>query len=98
MPLFAPDDPAAKSFFSTSIVERPRIAASRAMPVPLTPPPITSRSKDFIETMVAACAPRRKAQIARRCAGSGRKKKLFFFCGEGADTPGGEERGADQEG
>src|SRR3954469_14535928 len=44
IPEFAPDEPAAKSFFSTSMVDRPRIAASRAMPVPFTPPPMTSRS------------------------------------------------------
>ena len=44
IPLFAPEEPAAKSFFSTSIVRSPRIAASRAMPVPFTPPPMTSRS------------------------------------------------------
>ena len=44
IPEFAPEEPAAKSFFSTSMVVSPRIAASRAMPVPLTPPPMTSRS------------------------------------------------------
>ncbi len=44
MPLFAPEDPAAKSFFSTSMVRSPRMAASRAIPVPFTPPPMTSRS------------------------------------------------------
>ena len=44
MPLFAPEDPAAKSFFSTNRVRRPRMAASRAIPVPFTPPPMTRRS------------------------------------------------------
>src|SRR3954454_1582270 len=44
IPEFAPDEPAAKSFFSTSMADSPRIAASRAMTVPFTPPPMTSRS------------------------------------------------------
>jgi hypothetical protein len=34
----------ARSFFSISSTERPRPAASRAMPAPLMPPPITARS------------------------------------------------------
>src|SRR5215213_8725822 len=34
----------ARSACSTSVTERPRPAASRAMPAPLMPPPTTSRS------------------------------------------------------
>ena len=45
IPLFAPLAPAAKSFFSIRQVLRPRIAQSRAIPVPFTPPPITITSK-----------------------------------------------------
>ena len=37
--------PAAKSRFSISATERPRLAASSAMPQPVTPPPTTSTSK-----------------------------------------------------
>ena len=36
--------PAAKSSFSTSATDSPRAAASRAMPAPVMPPPITSTS------------------------------------------------------
>ena len=37
--------PLAKSSRSTSAVRSPRMAASRATPAPVMPPPITSRSK-----------------------------------------------------
>src|SRR3989304_2406421 len=37
--------PDAKSPFSTSATESPRIAASRAMDAPAMPPPLTARSK-----------------------------------------------------
>jgi hypothetical protein len=36
--------PEPRSFCSTRIVRNPRIAASRAIPAPLMPPPITRRS------------------------------------------------------
>src|SRR5580698_1713646 len=39
-----PEVPAAKSSFSTSATEYPRAAASRAMPTPVIPPPMTSTS------------------------------------------------------
>src|ERR1700739_5009320 len=39
------DVPLAKSFISQRKTEFPRPAASRAMPQPLTPPPIIARSK-----------------------------------------------------
>src|SRR5580658_9052045 len=39
-----PEVPAAKSSFSTSATEYPRAAASRAMPAPVIPPPMTSTS------------------------------------------------------
>ena len=39
-----PEVPEAKSSFSTRATERPRAAASRAMPAPVIPPPITSTS------------------------------------------------------
>src|SRR5688500_5798450 len=39
MPVFAPDAPFARSFFSTRNTRIPRSAQSRAMPAPLTPPP-----------------------------------------------------------
>src|ERR1700716_3235308 len=44
IPELAPDAPQATSFFSSIRVLSPRIAASRAIPVPFTPPPITIRS------------------------------------------------------
>src|SRR5215218_382514 len=40
----ADDVPEPRSFCSTSITRKPRPAASRAIPAPLMPPPITSRS------------------------------------------------------
>src|SRR5262249_32245200 len=40
------DVPPARSSCSSSTTEAPRPAASRAMPQPFTPPPITARSKD----------------------------------------------------
>ena len=40
----AEDVPPARSPFSASSTEKPRPTASRAMPQPLTPPPITTRS------------------------------------------------------
>src|SRR6266852_2031504 len=40
MPEFAPEAPAATSFFSSINVLSPRMAASRAIPVPFTPPPM----------------------------------------------------------
>src|SRR6266851_2270790 len=44
IPELAPEAPEATSFFSNIKVLRPRIAASRAIPVPFTPPPITITS------------------------------------------------------
>lgn len=48
--------PLAKSSRSTSAVRSPRIAASRAVPQPVIPPPITSRSSvpDPIASSAAA--------------------------------------------
>ena len=39
------DVPAPKSSLSTRAVRKPRVAASKAIPVPVAPPPITRRSK-----------------------------------------------------
>src|SRR5215469_9705708 len=39
---------AARSSFSTSRTERPRPAASRAIPTPLMPPPTTSMSRTWV--------------------------------------------------
>src|SRR3979411_3322871 len=44
----ADDVPDARSFCSTSRTRNPRPAASRAIPVPLMPPPTTARSKASI--------------------------------------------------
>src|SRR5262249_25580843 len=52
------DVPLAKSSFSTSATDRPRSAASRAIPQPVMPPPMTSTSN------------RRAASGARRCGRS----------------------------
>src|SRR5579872_2547494 len=46
--LEADDVPDARSFCSTSSTRRPRPAASRAIPVPLMPPPMIARSKSAI--------------------------------------------------
>src|SRR6266851_10039525 len=50
IPELAPEAPDATSFFSNIRVLRPRIAASRAIPVPFTPPPmmITSNSAGLV--------------------------------------------------
>src|SRR5438105_15384553 len=64
MPLLAPEEPAAKSLFSTSATDSPRMAASRAMPVPLTPPPMTRRSCTRASIAVLA-ARRKRTQIQR---------------------------------
>src|SRR5450432_3638671 len=77
MPLFAPEAPAAKSFFSISIVERPRMAASRAMPVPFTPPPMTSKSSTV--RIVAVRHPRCKTNKSqRRDAESAEGRRALF--------------------
>ena len=51
------DVPLAKSFFSTSATERPRNAASRAMPHPEMPPPMTSKSNRRLANL-ESCSPR----------------------------------------
>src|SRR5512137_601014 len=45
MPELAPLAPLARSCFSSSRTERPRMAQSRATPAPFTPPPSTTTSK-----------------------------------------------------
>ena len=57
------DVPDAKSPFSTRAVRRPRLAASSATPVPVTPPPTTSTSN-------SSSARRRNASARRKgCTG-----------------------------
>ena len=57
------DVPDAKSAFSTSAVRSPRLAASRATPAPVTPPPMTRTSNESPASRVSA--------VARSNAGSG---------------------------
>src|SRR3990172_10754258 len=59
--------PDAKSPFSTSATESPRMAASRAMDAPVMPPPMTARSKASLCRRFSR-APR---SAARRGAGPG---------------------------
>src|SRR5436309_533943 len=49
------DVPEPRSLCSTSNTLRPRPAASRAMPTPLIPPPITARSKSAMRS--SKCGP-----------------------------------------
>jgi len=49
--VLADDVPLARSFCSQRKTDKPRPAASRAIPVPLIPPPIIARSK--IEVLIA---------------------------------------------
>src|SRR5580704_8007598 len=46
----ADDVPEARSFCSIKTTRSPRPAASRAMPVPLMPPPMTARSKSATDS------------------------------------------------
>src|SRR3954447_14579746 len=55
--------PAAKSRFSTSATDSPRVAASRAQPAPVAPAPITTTSKRSSAI---------RASAARRCSGPSR--------------------------
>src|SRR3954453_11155772 len=57
------DVPAAKSRFSTSATDSPRVAASSAQPAPVAPAPITTTSK---------CSAAIRASAAPRCPGPSR--------------------------
>src|SRR6266851_1053026 len=63
IPELAPEAPDATSFFSNIRVLRPRIAASRAIPVPFTPPPmmITSNSAGLVIFCCSLHPPREPA-------------------------------------
>src|SRR5436305_13546817 len=57
------DVPEARSRASTRATRRPRDAASRAVPVPVTPPPMTSTSNRSVATLLSI-APRSRASRA----------------------------------
>src|SRR5215472_18311335 len=61
IPEFAPEAPEATSFFSSMSVFKPRIAASRAIPVPLTPPPMMIRSNSAASFIFRCGLPRQRA-------------------------------------
>src|SRR5215831_7191902 len=68
IPEFAPEAPEATSFFSSISVFKPRIAASRAIPVPLTPPPMMIRSNSaasFIFAAASLVSARRRLRLRR---------------------------------
>src|SRR6478609_5592488 len=59
--------PEAKSRASTSATFKPRVAASRAAPVPVAPPPMTTTSKTSFS---------RRERAARRCSGPRRLRSF----------------------
>src|SRR4051812_11736861 len=68
----------ARSSFSTTITDSPRPAASRAMPMPLMPPPMTSRST----VCISARQPRPGLQIKRgswHCPFVALRRTLFLL-------------------
>src|SRR5690606_10960740 len=65
------DVPEAKSRASTSPTDRPRVAASRAVPLPTTPPPTTSTSSS-VELIASSAA-------SRACGESATDLMVFLF-------------------
>src|SRR5580704_15441936 len=81
----ADDVPEARSFCSIRRTRKPRPAASRAMPVPLMPPPIMARSKSATDSPLGAgyqifvaawFAPFPQTKIRERGAKGERKRDL----------------------
>src|ERR1700738_1847815 len=63
IPELAPEAPEATSFFSSIRVLRPRIAASRAIPVPFTPPPMTMTSNTAAAVILCFQPPSLRARL-----------------------------------
>src|SRR4051794_24310351 len=75
------DVPDAKSRASTSAVDRPRVAASRAEPAPVDPAPMTRTSKPSLA---------KRSSAASRCSGLSAPltfRRLLVVCDHPAASP-----------
>src|SRR6185437_3720729 len=95
MPVFAPEAPLARSFFSTSSARIPRNAQSRAMPAPLTPPPrmITSCSVRMDDAEVISAQP----GVRERSRERGGERRAQVPCVREVVVLGVEERAGDAD-